>query len=167
MNDVTVMFFTSFCVEKDTEVRLILESDKARVEYIDFQRAVIHWKDGKTEQLSLDGDIRENMLRRLAADFEQGNPFPGDLEVCRPFVLAVNTAYESSGKVHPIQADYVQRLPKDDTMATVIDGIEQAIRQCDEQGKLFSELNLPWAVPTRTLDTSGYTHFPSLGFTRS
>jgi hypothetical protein len=45
-------------------------------------------------------------------------------------------------------------------MKTIVEGLDSAIPQGASQGKLYSDLGLPWARRTATFDLTGYNRFP-------
>jgi len=78
----------------------------------------------------------------------------------RPYQLAANGAFESSGTVHKVDPEYIIRESEGDSVATTIKDIPDIIGQAIEEQKLFSDLGIPWAEPTETFYLAGYREFP-------
>ena len=78
---------------------------------------------------------------------------------CRSFVLASNGAFESCGKTIKIPQDYLIIKPEGDTVATYIKDIEKIIEKAAEEGKMFSEMSIEWAVPTQPFSMEDYRSF--------
>jgi predicted dehydrogenase len=76
------------------------------------------------------------------------------------FVLLSNGAYESASRIVRVPRRDTRIIDTDDGSLTGIVGIEQAILQGSEEGKLFSELNTHWAVETDRFALEGYDRFP-------
>jgi predicted dehydrogenase len=139
---------------------------------IDAERATARWQfDGQTEIAYADGR-RETAcdktppaiaaLANFTAAVRSGDPslVGCDLEMGRNFTLAINGAFESAGRPREIPQQYLRRTGAGPDSRVIIDGINEAIIRCGREGKLFSELGLPWATPTSAFDLTGYTCFP-------
>ena len=81
------------------------------------------------------------------------------LEMTRPYVLAMNGAFESCGRPRRIPPEYVTRLTEAGAAKTWIHDIGRIIERAASERKLFSELGIPWATPTQWFDVRGYTRF--------
>jgi hypothetical protein len=74
-----------------------------------------------------------------------------DLAATRPFVTVVNAAVELTGR--PV--DISGRQHVEDATRT-LPGINSLITRVVSSGRLFAELDVPWARGTRPLDVRGY-----------
>ena len=75
-------------------------------------------------------------------------------------MLAVNGAYESSRRVHPIPLQYVTESEnKAGDLVTVVEGIESYMDEAFSSRKLLSEIGVPWSVKTEPFSMDGYTRF--------
>ncbi|MEN6358041.1 MAG: Gfo/Idh/MocA family oxidoreductase [Armatimonadota bacterium] len=162
--EVEIIFNATHCSAELTPVSILLEAENASVEYFDFEKATITWADGRTEELSDSDDIRLVLYRRLAQSLEQGTPFYGELEVCRPFTVMVNGAFESPGQITQIPSEYTRREEKYDSMVTIVDGMDDLLIKAHAEGKLLSEVGAPWAKKSKIVNMTGYNQFPSRGF---
>lgn len=112
---------------------------------------VIEWdKQGEHHE------VFRNMIRYLrGADAELNCP----VQMTRPFTVALNAAFESSGVPTQIPMQYVTREPRDDTIFTAINGITETIAEGYEQAKSYHELGVPWGRETKWVDALQYRGF--------
>lgn len=123
--------------------------------------ATITYADGSTEILPDDGsrehdEVFRNTLRFMRGEDQELNC---PLAMTRPYVLALNGAWESSNGPHEIPMEYVTREPKDDSIFTGLNGIPELLDEAYATGKLFSELDVPWAQKSGWFDVTGYHEF--------
>ncbi|MBN1973369.1 MAG: Gfo/Idh/MocA family oxidoreductase [Sedimentisphaerales bacterium] len=158
---VEVVYHATLCAEKIIEPITIVECENAVIEYKEFNKADIKFKNGRKESIEDNSELRVSMLEQLASSYENKKPYCCTLETCRPFTITVNGAFESSGLTHGIDAGYIKRFEKDNSIKTVVDGLQGLMEKAFEQGRLFSELGAPWAVKTVPFDVKNYSKFPS------
>ncbi|MBN2181638.1 MAG: Gfo/Idh/MocA family oxidoreductase [Sedimentisphaerales bacterium] len=158
---VEIVYLATLCANKVLEPVTIIECEKATIEYAEFNKAIITYKSRKKEEISDETELRVQMLKELALAYENKKPYYGSLELCRPFTLTVNGAFESSRMTHSVAPRYVQRFEYKDSIKTVVSGLDDSLMAGFKQGKLLSELGVPWAIKTKPFDLAGYTQFPS------
>jgi len=158
---VEIIYQATLCADTVVEPITIVECEKATIEYAEFNKVTIKYLDGGTEEIIDDAELRVQMLEELADAYENKKPYYGSLELCRPFMLAVNGAFESSKMTHSIAPKYIQCFEYQDSIKTVVTGLDESLLAGYEQGKLLSELGVPWAVKTKPFDMTGYIQFPS------
>jgi predicted dehydrogenase len=162
---VEILFNASLCSDAKMDPFVIIECEKAKIEYTGFCKATIMLKNGEVDRINDDNEKRINMLVKLAEHYESGLPYPVVLETCRPFTLVVNGAFESCGYPHPIDKEYLSCREQSDsnggTIKTVIKDIDHILRVAHENGKLFSEVGAAWAKKSGIFDLRGYKKFPT------
>ncbi|MGA2069920.1 MAG: Gfo/Idh/MocA family oxidoreductase [Sedimentisphaerales bacterium] len=162
---VEILFNASLCSEARMDPFVIIECEKAKIEYTGFCKATIMLENGDVERINDDNEKRINMLTKLAEHYENGSPYPVVLETCRPFTLVVNGAFESCGLPHSIDKKYLTFREQSDsnggTIKTIIEDIDHILRVAHENGKLFSEVGAPWAKKSDKFDLRGYKKFPT------
>jgi len=92
-------------------------------------------------------------------DFATGRiakPFTS-LADCRGYVATTNAMFRSAGAVHELPASAVKRVEEDGDGVFDVPGIAPLIDRTVETGRLFSELDVPWAVPGETVDIASLT----------
>ena len=159
----TAYFATSHCAETAGGYVITLECQKGSAVWQVGKGATITYADGRSETGADALPPNESALTHFVEALRAGDAgrLGCDLNMGRNFTLALNGAFESSGQAHPIPAKYLRRKPVDDGDAyTIIEGVDQAIIRCGEEGKLFSDQGVPWAVKTEPFDLTGYKHFP-------
>ncbi len=67
------------------------------------------------------------------------------LSDCRAYVASTNAMLLSSGGIHELPAEVCQTFEVDENAGIAVDGVNELVQSVHE-GKLFSELSLPWAV---------------------
>ncbi|NQU76579.1 MAG: Gfo/Idh/MocA family oxidoreductase [Planctomycetes bacterium] len=126
-------------------------------------RVCIRYNDGRLEEPAPDDgrqDVEkfENFVAAAAAN--DTGLLRCHLEMCRPFTLAINGAFESARQVRRIPPEYLRITGEGPGRKTVIQGIDSAVPRAASQCRLFSDLQLPWAKRTATFDLTGYKRFP-------
>jgi predicted dehydrogenase len=162
---VEILFNASLCSEAKMDPSVIIECEKAKIEYVGFCKAVITPETGAVEVIDDQSEKRINMLNKLAQCYEDGQRYPVTLETCRPFTLAVNGAFDSCGLPHSISPQYLinseQKEPNGDSVKTVIRDIDSILKTAHENGKLFSEVGAAWAKKSKVLNLRNYKAFPA------
>jgi predicted dehydrogenase len=157
---VEIIYQATLCADKVLEPVTVVECENATIEYDEFIRATITCSDGKKEEIVDDTEQRVYMLEQLADSYENRKPYAGSLELCRPFTLAVNGAFESSRGTHGVDSKYIRRFEYKDSIKTMVYELDNLMYSAFEQGKLLSEVDAPWAVKTEPFELAGYTKFP-------
>lgn len=76
-------------------------------------------------------------------------------------VLAINLAFESSGRVHLIPEAHVEVQAQDDgSTLRVVPGMTELLYAAYDSGRMLSEMDVPWAASTATVSSEGYARFP-------
>jgi hypothetical protein len=69
----------------------------------------------------------------------------------RGYVLATNGMLLFSGSIHPIEAKHLRRYARGDEGGYDVIGLFDAVTASCQTGKLFSKMELPWAVGTSSI----------------
>ena len=161
-DDVKVVFNASLCSNKNIDPINIITCEKAKIEYKNFNRATITFDDGRIDTIVDESEQRVYMLDMLHKSFTAGEPFACSLDTCIPFTTSVNAAFESCGKVSAIDSKFITTVEQGDNIKTIINDIDSALRVAYSGNKLFSELGLGWAKPSRLFKIDNYNKFPSI-----
>jgi predicted dehydrogenase len=159
-----ILFLGTLCADEQFDPEITLLGEKAIAHRSFGGQVSIRYADGRVEKPVADDAGRsevekfENFI--AAASAGDLDMLRCHLEMCRPFTLAVNGAYESAGRIRRIGGDFLRIEGRASGRKTIIEGIDAAIPQAASQGKLFSDLDLPWAAATEPYDLAGYNHFP-------
>jgi predicted dehydrogenase len=161
---VEIIFNGTLCCDRQIDPTVTIDCEKATIDCVNFSRAEIAYKNGRGKRsITNKVEPRTNMLAKLAQCRESAGPYPVDLQMCRPFTLCVNGAFESAGQIHAVDPAHLSKTKHDGTRKILIRDINRVLYVCHDQGKLFSEMDVPWARPSEPLNMSGYQKFPGRG----
>ncbi len=162
---VEILFNASLCSDARIDPTVIIECEKARIEYVGFSKARIVLENGSIDTIDDQSDKRINMLTKMAEHYENGSLYPVTLETCRPFTLVVNGAFESCGPPLSIDKKYLscreQNDHTGDTIKTIIKDIDNVLLAAHEKGILFSEAGATWAKKSDIFDLKDYKKSPT------
>lgn len=156
-------FLASLCADEQFAPELTVLASQAVAYRSGEGRVCIRYNDGRLEAPTVD-DARqevamiENFVAAAAAN--DVGLLGCHLEMCRPFALAVNGAFESARQIQRISPPHVRADGEGGALKTIVEGIDAAIPEAASQCRLFSDLQLPWARRTATFDLTGYDRFP-------
>ncbi|MGB4185526.1 MAG: Gfo/Idh/MocA family oxidoreductase [Caldicoprobacterales bacterium] len=161
VNDVEVLFYTTLCHTGNDTPYIKVYGSKGQA-YWDYNNILeIKFNDGDKESYQFE---EEDLFEKMLVNFvkvlkDKKAKLNSSISSCRSFVLASNGAFESCGKTIKIPQDYLIIKPEGDTVATYIKDIEKIIEKAAEEGKMFSEMSIEWAVPTQPFSMEDYRSF--------
>jgi predicted dehydrogenase len=90
-------------------------------------------------------------------------------EVCRSHTLVINAAHESCPVITPFPADLIRTETASETIPSPLPegsfkrvaGLDDLLLQAYENEKLFSEMNVTWAIGGKPFRLENYCYFPS------
>ena len=167
---VEVLFYASHATERAVSPRFRLE----------FENAVIAWDENEQRDIvAVDRNGRQKrygspddtpQFEKLAAAIArvaagaggQGEPDIVPI-VCGPEAamsqtLCVDGMHDSVGAVSTFPPTFVRRTGERERL--FVGGLDDTLLACYEKGILPGEARVEWAVPGRTIDLTGYHHFP-------
>jgi len=160
-NDVDVIIGLSHSTQENFGPTTILQCENGTVEWAR-AGSRIRYNDG-TEKSFDEGnkDDRSGPFQN-AVDVLQNNATP----LCSPEVavaqtLCVNGAHESCPNIVDHPDDQIEVVERKGTTFHIVKGMDSFLDQSFREGKLFSELDVPWAVSTQPFDLTNYSHYPS------
>ena len=162
----TAYWIGSHCSQTTFGPVIDIEAERARVVWSMGGGATVTYEDGSQEVCPGDrGGAQDQMVADFVAAIraDDASGLAGRVADVRPFVLAIDGAHESSGRIHRIGAAHSHRVGEGtDEARTVVARIDEAITCAAEERRLFSDLSdaPPWAVATEGFDLGGYRAFP-------
>ena len=162
VDGINVIFNASLCSNSEINPIITIECEDAFIEYLNFNVAHITYCDGKTDKIVDESEQRIYMLGKLAEGFENGGKYEATVEMCRPFTLAVNGAFESCGLPHGIPEKHISRFEHGDSIKTVIKGIDHVLEVAHSNGRLFSEMGVEWSKPSKSFNLKNYCNFTGI-----
>ncbi|MCR8631519.1 Gfo/Idh/MocA family protein [Paenibacillus radicis (ex Xue et al. 2023)] len=161
-DDVEILFYTSHTILNNEGPVFSFEFEKASISFAEGRnenqiKAVFH--DGTEKVYASTGTAAcEDKLRVCIGALASGsNEIPCGLEAAYPQLLCVNAMMEAIPEVPGFPKALVGL--DEETNAVWVDGLEDVLKNCFEQGVLPSEAGIPWAVPARTADLTDYRIF--------
>jgi len=138
---------------------VVVTCDRATIEW-SFNGLSIRYADGGEESVAVpsDPDRRASIMACLLARADDPDGFVCSLDMAGKQTLCANGAHESSA-IHQIPVDLVSEVPTKLSTRKVVAGLDEAMREAFTDGRLFSEIGVPWAKPGTEFDLAGYTHF--------
>jgi len=158
---VEILSWLTLASEGGGDALVVIETEKAVINFINLDRIEIAYHDGSTESRGSYKESRIEMIEHLCRSL-RGHEVPiSSLAAIRPFTVAVNAAFESAGIIQsiPEEALDVVALDKGETHV-IIKGISDIFERAFEASALFSEIGVPWACRSEVFDAKDYSNFP-------
>jgi predicted dehydrogenase len=138
---VEVLFVASHACPNNVDPILTLEAERATARFELDGSASIRYEGGATETIEW-GDFRLDMFYNVLQAVRGEAPAPlCTLEVGRAHVACIDALHRAA-RIRDIDPEYVSEGPEG---LKIIAGVEQAVKQSWATGRLFSELNVPFA----------------------
>lgn len=157
-----ITYLVTLAAERECNPITYIEGDQGAAQWKMGADAVI-WYDGsgQGELILNDGrsehdEVFRNTVKYLRGEAQELNC---PLRMTRPYVLALNGAYQSAGGIKRIPDPYVRRYEEAGEIHTEVRGINSAINECFRQHALYSEMGLEWATPSRPFRLKDYHEF--------
>jgi predicted dehydrogenase len=149
-----ILFFASHAVDQTSRPTFIYEFERGTVAFgaqPGGVRATL--PDGTSVDYgNPDGDaMNRKLLDTLAAVREGSRETPGSLEAAAMQTRVIDALQQMTTRALPAACCRTMPGAKGSSVLTYVPGLFDAMRQGFEQGRLFSEMNLPWAVPAQTV----------------
>lgn len=156
-----VFFFATLCSPHQSSPSQRIIGTRGLIDWTFGDNAYIRYADGGVETIEEDGKDERIELFRNAIRYLRGldESINCTLELTRPFVLTLNGAYESARRIKDIPNEFIIRRAEEDSIATVIIGIDDIIDKAFEAKQLFSDLGVEWAYKTEYFPLENYRRF--------
>ena len=162
----TIRFFCSHATAGTFGPVIDVAAERGRAVYSPRDGTRVTCDDGRSERRCGRGAeeqqaMIDNFIQAVRA--EDASMLRCPLAETRKFVLALDAAHESSGRIHRIDGEHwhLEDAGTDD-QRVVIDGLDDVLAAANERGCLVSDLpDAPaWAVPGEPFDLADYDEFP-------
>lgn len=161
----TCVFLASHCSEANFGPVIEIEAEQGHTHWTMRDGATLRYGDGASESC-LASDGRPAMVANFVEAVRANNAslLRCPLAETRKFVLALDGAHESSGRIHRIASEHTHLVGDGGETRTVIAEIDSLLPLAAQRRCLLSDLGdiTPWAVTTRPFDLSRYKQFPRL-----
>ena len=162
---VPVSYYAALSSEIAGPVCCDVETELAVIQLENYCEVDIRWKDGRREQEGAENNghlDRLMMLRSFIESLTAGERPLITVEEGRPYMLAWNGAFESAGIPSFVGGEHIVHTETADGGLRAIPELDQLFAQALKAQCLFSDLNVGWAEPSRSVDLSDYSFFPSV-----
>ncbi len=161
-NGVKLYFFGTHACFENSAIDLVIRGELGTVEwrYFGDDDIKVTLNDGTVESYPQTPatEYRQHVMAALETRLINPDTLICDLNIAGEQTLWNNGAYESSAVNQLNETDFT--VDDDGERIKVeINNISDIIDQSFEQGKMFSELNVPWAVKGTEVDLSSYKQF--------
>lgn len=144
---VPIHFFATHCSHESVDPEFVIRGRKGTIHWTLANVRLQRRGHGAEVFECLKGPpLRDALMDAVLERTAGHDQFVCGLDIAAVHTLCVAGAHLSA-TVHPFPKDLISRTPAGESFNTVINGIDGVIRQAFEQERLFSEMDLPWAVP--------------------
>lgn len=172
-NGVEILYLVSHCVKDrwGPEMEVECENGTAQIGSAagggSKGGTFLHFADGKSEEISIETDA-PNLAYLVFTNMVDALDGKAEL-LCTPDnsrqqTLAINAAHDSIGGPKEIPLEYTEtgevKYGSRWMPGRHIKGCEDAIAQCYEEWKLFSEIGVEWSHPSQWIEAADYKFFP-------
>jgi len=158
----TCLFLASHRSEANFGPVIEIEAERGHAVWSMRDGASVRYNDGQGESCPADNGVAKmvaNLVEAVRAN--DRSLLRCDLAETRKFVLALDGAHESSGRIHRVPAEHARRVGEGGEARTVVEGMDAALRYGAAARALLSEIGtVPWAVATEPFDLTSYSSFP-------
>lgn len=112
----------------------------------DFDDKITHQPSGESLPAPAGPGLTKDMIRQMVGAIEAGGQIGCTLEMAREHTRLINALHEHC-PIHDVPATFHGQGEFQDSPLTYIEGSMEAADKTFREGKLFSELGLPWAQP--------------------
>ena len=163
---VSVFYCASLASKDTTSILCEIKTERALIRLVDYFQVEIAWLDGRNERDETpDNNVhldRRIMLKAVIGKLAKNERPPITVEECRPYMLAWNGAFESTGIPSAVTPSSLIVEKVEQEVIRTIYGLEKLVQNACQTQCLFSELDVPWATPGSIVDVTHYLHFPSI-----
>lgn len=158
-------FLVTHCSEKPFGPLIQVRGEKGTLEWTRDRPARLQFKDGGIEELPMEDPsiLRKNIMNQLIARINDANAFICNLDTAGMQTLCAEAAHLSC-EIVSVPAAHVLKLPEQDSVKTVIAGIDELFHKAFAQETPLSRSGAEWAaladsqtVETRVLREKRYS----------
>jgi len=163
VNGAMIYAHFTLCTEAPSQgpIHMRVVGENGTIEGADSRSLCVKLNDGRTLPIEPNDVDPRLLIYRDTCRFilTDEPPLRCPVAKTRPFVLAVDGAFESNGCPRAVDAKFLRTEPFRDATARCLEGVDEAIARGFQTGELFSELGLPWARPSKWFELGDYSRF--------
>lgn len=132
----------TLCARKMVVPQMVVDAEKARIVFNDFQDFEIIHNDGRTEHFPAARENRLDMLETLCRSLDEPGCTPCPLDVTRPFIEVVNRAFhqvlkQHNGAIPEVQASVLEAFGQLGKSYIGIADIDRLLLEAHHAGRLL------------------------------
>lgn len=157
-----IYFYVTHAPEEHDGPVIDVEGTEGSARWWMDETAEVETASGESIELASSEDDPHHEVFRATARYYHGeqDALWCNLDNTRPFVVAIDGAYESAERVQEIPEQYVREFENDDgEYVTIVDGVDDVIAEAFEERTLYSETGVDWATTTEPVDVADYQRF--------
>lgn len=152
----------TLCAEDLIDRTTTVECEEATIVIKEAKQMQISFSNGRREVRESYCEDRIEMLMSLCEAIRTGERFLCDIESTLPFTRTINAAFHSSWPVRQVPSSDIRKTSCKDDINMRIVGINAFLSRAHEQGKLLSEIGVPWATAGREIAVNSSVSASSL-----
>ncbi len=159
-----ILFYTAHPLPEEIGPTLVYEFERGVVDFDGRDgRLVAHFTGGRIKDYGNPFVDGANKLWQSIDAVRTGAPLACGIEAASSHTRCVNAAQESMPQIVDFPEDVIRHREHGEDVLVWVEGLQETLEACYDQGVMPSELGASWARSGRHLDlTSGYDEFPSL-----
>jgi predicted dehydrogenase len=154
-----LFFIVTHAVDENFGPEISVVGEKGRIDWSN--HGTVFNIDGQIEKVesSVGQTLRDCLQEKIQKRVSDDNVFICDPDIAGTQTLCVNGAHDSA-EIVPVASEHVKKVMVNDSPAYAIDNIYGIIEEAFNQEKMFSELSIPWAKPSKVFSLENYDFFP-------
>jgi len=173
-NDSVLHFYVTHCSETPfgPEMKINCANGEVRWEKFDGETTICYNNGDKEKFSNTATDSTFEGFRNFVQALRGEARLLCPPEVCRSHALVINGAHESCPEIKWFPADLIRTETAPETIPSPsptgvfkrVYGLDDLLRQAYGEKKLFSEMNVAWAIRGKDINLKNYRRFPQFGF---
>ena len=163
---ISVFFSLTHACEEMQNPIVEIHGEKGYATWFCFEKIMFHYNNGITEECPIEAqdDARDKIFDHLFAKLADKKAFVCDPGIAGAQTLAINGAHKSCPVVRFVGDRHLYRVPSEESTLTVIEGIEDIVRESFAERKLISEIESapPWAKPSQEFSLENLRDFTEI-----
>ena len=153
-DDIEFLFIVSHATRGRRGPVFSCEFENGVIEYADKGSGGVvtaRFSDGTTRNYGSPNDGRDRKIWLTADAMRGGASTPCGIEAAEPHTLCTWAAQQSTPEITPFEPSLIRVEGPTGSRRTCVDGLDEALERCYDEGRLPSELDVSWARPGQAI----------------
>lgn len=163
-NGTNVHFVSSYAVENEIEPVMEIICEDATIKWqANEEKTIIRFNTGKKKifrERQAETKFESIFREAITVTTTRTRRPNSSIKTSRSHVLALNLAFESAEEIVTIPNEFLAKSTLKGNKRIFMKDADSILANAYENGKLFSELDLPWAKATTAYPANNYSNFP-------